>query len=236
MRPLTNELPKPLVKINGRPLLDYTIAHLMNAGISKVVLNTHYHHEKLQNWALEKVASTPPLSLTLHHEETLLDTGGGLKNVIEKDKYRSPFFMINGDAFWENSAEGQTLAQMAAEWIEGRSPLQLLLQDKNSMQLTQGSGDYWLDENGKPHRAKDKDGDYMFAGLRITRPDILEYAPQDKEIFSFLACMDGAEEAGTLSAHIHKGAWHHISTPEDVQTLNTHLQNAANIEAERCAV
>jgi MurNAc alpha-1-phosphate uridylyltransferase len=237
MRPLTDSVPKPLVEINGRPLLDYTIDHLMRAGITDIVLNTHYLHKTLQNWAMDKTAAIASLTLTLYHEETLLDTGGGLQHVLEQEKRTAPFFMINGDAFWENSANGDTLSQMMEQWAAEQAQLQLLLQEKSSMKLTQASGDYHILKDGqKPKRAKDKDGDYMFAGVRIAHPDIIKYAPETKDIFSFLCCMDGAESEGLLSAHIHQGAWHHISTPQDVKAVSAHLENAANLALERQAV
>ena len=75
----------------------------------------------------------------------------------------------------------------------------------------------------------------MFTGIRITRPDILDFAPPEN-IFSFLACMDGAEQKSALSALVHCGAWHHISTPADVEAVESHLKNAAFKEQERQAV
>lgn len=235
MRPLTDTMPKPLVEINGRPIIDYTIDHLMAAGITDIVLNTHYLPEKLENWAQKRAACTPPLRLTLYHEETLLDTGGALQNILTKDKRTSPFYMINGDALWENASNSNSLKQMSDKWQSTECDLLLLLQDTDDMILTHGNGDYTLVKDNTPKRTKDSSGHYMFTGMRIATPQILKYAPK-ADIFSFLACMDGAETAGRLTALIHSGIWHHISTVDDVDSVSAHLKNAAKLIPEKQAI
>ena len=94
----------------------------------------------------------------------------------------------------------------------------LLLQHKNLMNLTIGVGDYHLDADGKAKRAKEKDGEYMFAGIRIIHPRVFDNTPQGA--FSFLTLMDKAQQNGRLYGLVHDGEWHHISTPEELERVD----------------
>src|SRR5262245_21161131 len=76
LRPLTDELPKPLVWVGDRPLLAHVLGHLVAAGVTEAVLNTHHHPEA---FTPERVASLP-LPIAVVHEPDLLGTAGGLAN------------------------------------------------------------------------------------------------------------------------------------------------------------
>jgi mannose-1-phosphate guanylyltransferase len=73
--PLTNNLPKCLVEINGRPILDIWIVNLLNSGIKEILVNTHYMADKVESYIKNKSYSE---SITLTHENKLLGTAGTL--------------------------------------------------------------------------------------------------------------------------------------------------------------
>lgn len=234
MRDLTQNCPKPLITINNRTLLDYIVDHLLDVGITDIVLNTHYLHDQIEEWANNRTAQTPALKLTLYYEEELLDTGGGIASVLAQTPERQDksFFMINGDAFWLNhSAQHKTLDQMITQWVDGDAQLLLLLEDVKKMVLTQGIGDYNI-VDGQPKRSKDKSGPYMFTGVRIVHPTLLQ--PLNIRPHSFLNYMDLAENQGSLEGFIDRGEWHHISTPEDVQTVNDNITKAISSSDDHC--
>jgi NDP-sugar pyrophosphorylase family protein len=94
LRPLTDEVPKPLIPIFGKPLLTFALDHLISAGVNRFVINTHRYPEVFQSFfASREYAGFP---VTLVHEPELLGTGGGIKNVesLLGDK---PFIAYSGD-------------------------------------------------------------------------------------------------------------------------------------------
>jgi len=212
MKPLTETLPKPLVKLQGRPLLDYVLDHLKMAGLSRVVVNSHHHAEVLHKFLL----SRSDLVLVPSYEEILLETGGGVKKALSL-LGADPFYMINGDAFWTNGSSGNALLALAKVFDSEKMDVLLLLISLERMVLTEGVGDYDLLPDGRLHRSHSKSGKFMFTGIRICHPRALRDTPEGP--FSFLQVMDGAEQEGKLFGLVHDGAWHHISTPEDLQRV-----------------
>lgn len=215
LRPYTDSVPKPLVPVAGRPIIDHALDKLAATGVSQVTVNTHYLAPLLRAH-LERRTTDP--TITLSQEDELLDTGGAIKKVLSTmgDK---PFYVIAGDALWTDGPSQPALERLAQSWDPDKMDILLLLQPLKNMTLTQGVGDYDIDENGRAVRRKDKSGTYMWTNLRINKPEIFHDAPAGS--FSFLELLDKAEEAGRLYALIHDGVWHHISTPADLERVNT---------------
>ncbi len=230
MRPLTDGRPKPMVEVCGHPILTHIFDHLKAGGIHDIVLNTHYKHSVIEDW-LHSGAVDNALSVTAIYEPDLLDTGGGVQSAATRlGRLDEAFVMVNGDAFWVNAPSGSTnqstLQALCDQWDDTTMDILLLLQPVASMALTGGSGDYAMTQNGgnkepRPVRLSSKDGDLMFAGVRIVHPRVFEGRSIGK--YSFLELMDAAEKKGRLAAHIHKGDWHHLSTPQDVKNVSAAL-------------
>lgn len=216
LRPYTDTMPKPMVPVNGRPILDHTIEKLEKEGVENITINLNYLGDRIENHLKDRQFPTFHLS----KETELLDTGGGVKLALST-MGNKPFYLINGDAFWTDLPEKTALANLANKWNPDIMDILLLLQPVESMILTEGIGDYDLDENGKALRSTDKTGKYMFAGIRITKPEIFDNTPEDA--FSFLQLMDEAQKKGRLYGLVHDGAWHHISTPGDLERVNDAL-------------
>lgn len=216
LRPWTDTMPKPMVPVAGRSIIDHTLAKLDEAGVTDVMVNLHHLSEVLETH-LKKI-SRPHISYS--HEDELLNTGGGVKKVLPFFEQR-PFYLINGDAFWTEGESGAALERLCAAWDPDKMDILLLLQPVDAMTLTQGVGDYTLETDGKAKRSHEKTGPYMFAGIRIAVPSILE--PFREDCFSFLSVMDEAEARGRLYGLVHDGAWHHISTAQDLERVNEAL-------------
>lgn len=212
MKPLTDTLPKPLVKLQGRPLLDYVLDHLKKSGVSRIVVNLHHHAEVLQKF----LSSRSDLVLVPSYEEILLETGGGVKKALPL-LGEDPFYMINGDAFWTDGPSGNTLLALAKAFDSEKMDVLLLLIPLERMILTEGVGDYDLLPDGRLRRSLNKSGKFMFTGIRISHPRALRDTPEGP--FSFLQVMDRAEREGRLFGLVHDGVWHHISTPNDLRRV-----------------
>ena len=212
LRPYTNDTPKPLVKVNGQTLLDRTLDHLKSVGVNEIILNSHYLPEQIKN----TVAKRSEFKSHISFEEELLDTGGGIKNMLQH--FDDAFYILSGDGLWNNAPGQNTLQAMADAWDHDNMDILILLQPVASMDLTKGVGDYDLDEEDLPVRSLDQSGQYMFTSMRINHPRIFEHTSDGA--FSYLQLLDKAQSEGRLHALIHDGDWHHISTPEDLESVD----------------
>ncbi len=213
LKPWTDTMPKPMVPVNSVPIIGHTLQKLEKAGVSDVMVNLHHLPDVLETY-LQKI-QRPHIHYS--HEDALLDTGGGIQKVLPFFEGQD-FYMINGDALWIEGPGGPALDRLAAAWDPARMDILLLLQPVGQMTLTGGVGDYDISIDGRAKRRADKGGTHMFAGVRITTPLIF-----DREIgdtYSFLELMDRAEAANRLYGLVHDGAWHHISTPDDLDRVN----------------
>lgn len=94
LRPITNNIPKCLVPINGKPLLQYWLENLSKAGVTEFIVNTHYFSEKVEEFVKNSIYRD---KIKLVYEKELLNTGGTLlhnKNLFDKDE---PFLLIHAD-------------------------------------------------------------------------------------------------------------------------------------------
>ena len=222
LRPYTDTMPKPMVSVIGKPIIDHILDKLVDAGITHVTVNLHYMGDILK----EHLSDRADIHITLSEETGLLDTGGGVKNALSTlgDK---PFFIINGDAFW---SEGKTdiFSRLSSQWQDDDMDILLALQPIERMTLTKGVGDYHLSDQKHASRDTSQKGNMMFAGIRLCHPRIFEKTSDTA--FSFLELMDKAESNNRLYGIEHLGDWHHISTPEELDRVNATLQGEATDE------
>lgn len=216
LRPHTNNKPKPMVCVHDKPIIHHILDKLVDENIQNVTINTSYLGHVIEDYLGTQI--TPPLYFS--HEDELLETGGGVKKALHTMKDQ-PFFLINGDAFWvDPSTQDTALKQLIQTWDESAMDILLLLQPVDRMKLTQGVGDYHMSKTGQLTRAEKSSGDYMFTGIRIVHPRVFNDTPDG--FFSFLECMDKAQGNSKLFGVSYNGDWHHISTPEDLENVNSH--------------
>lgn len=217
LRPYTDTAPKPLVPVGGRPIIDYALDRLAEAGITNIAVNLHYRAEQLQSHLGSRVRTV--------YEDVLLDTGGGMKNVLSL-LGSDPFFAVSGDSIWTDAPGAPTaLERMAAAWDDAKMDMLLLLQPLSRMTLTEGKGDYDVSPDGWAVRSRDKSGAYMWTSVRLCHPRLFDDTPDGP--FSFLTLMDRAEKSGRLFGLVHEGDWHHISTPADLERVDHALRGGA---------
>ncbi len=131
--------------------------------------------------------------------------------------FKKPFYVLAGDSVWEDQGTN-ALEALARAWNPEQMDILILLQPVSTMKLTHGVGDYTLDENGQAKRSLNQSGEYMFTSIRINAPHIFD--GYNATPFSYLELLDKAEQQGRLFGLVHKGIWHHISTPEDLEKVN----------------
>lgn len=223
LRPYTDHCPKPMVAVGGRSLIAHSLDKLEQSGVKDVVVNLHYKADMLEN----HLAGCRSPAIHFSYEKDLLDTGGGIKKALAHFDGQ-PFFVLSGDAFWEDRDETNALASLSAAWEPEKMDILMLLQPVRTMRLTRGVGDYDLAETGRAVRSLDQTGAFMFTSLRLNHPRIFDGAPQGA--FSYLDLMDRAQKAGRLYGLVYEGAWHHISTPEDLDSVRASFEQEPDQE------
>lgn len=212
MRPLTDERPKPMIEVHGQSLIMHAIDQLKEAGITDILVNTHYLGDVLAN----HLKARSDVQIHISHEDEILETGGGIKNALEFFGGED-FFVLSGDGLWIDHENQSCIKDMIKAWDPEKMDILMLLQPTETMTLTKGVGDYHLDNHGRAVRALDQSGTHMFTSMRINRASIFDNSPDG--YFSYLKLMDEAQEKSRLYGLINQGMWHHISTPEDLASV-----------------
>jgi MurNAc alpha-1-phosphate uridylyltransferase len=217
LRPVTETLPKPLIEINGRTLLDHAIDRLVLVGVERVVVNLH--HKAAMVAAQLSRRATPRVEIS--EEPELLDTGGGIKRALPL--LGEAFFAVNSDVFWLDGKD-HALLRLASGFDPDHMDAILLLQRTVTAVGYEGSGDYFLDAFGKPRRRREHEvAPYLFGGIQLLHRRLFDGVPE--RTFSLVRLFDRAEEAGRLRAIVHDGEWYHIGTPEGLAATRERLSS-----------
>jgi N-acetyl-alpha-D-muramate 1-phosphate uridylyltransferase len=215
LRPLTEALPKPLIELNGRPLIDHAIDRLALAGVEHVVVNTHH----LVAMLAEHLAGRGHPQIEISEESQLLETGGGVAQALPS--LGEAFFVINGDVFWLDGKEA-ALLRLARAFDPNSTDAVLLLQRTVTAVGYEGSGDYMLDPVGRPRRRREREiAPYLFAGIQLLHRRLFDGVTD--RVFSLVRLFDRAERAGRLHAIVHDGEWYHIGTPAGLEATRARL-------------
>jgi MurNAc alpha-1-phosphate uridylyltransferase len=217
LRPVTDTIPKPLIEINGRTLLDYAIDRLALVGVETVIVNVHY---KAAMVAAQLARRDHP-RIEISHEPDLLDTGGGVARALPL--LDDVFFVVNSDVFWLDDKD-PALQRLATAFDPERMDAILLLQRTVTAVGYDGSGDYLIDASGYPHRRGERAvAPFLFAGLQLLHSRV--FAGISDRVFSLVRIFDRAEEAGRLQAIVHDGEWYHIGTPQGLAATREQLSS-----------
>lgn len=208
MRPLTDDKPKPMVPLAGRPLIDHVLDRLAAAGITRAVVNVHYKAEVLLAHLSSREA--PRIAVSDERAE-LLETGGGVvkARALIGD---APFLVHNSDTVWLEHGVAN-LDRLIGAWDRLRMDSLLLLAERTRSIGYDGAGDFELAADGRvSRRQKGQATPFVFAGVSIAHPRLIEGAPAGA--FSLNLLWDRAIAAGRLYGVVLDGLWMHVGTPE----------------------
>ncbi|WP_118857296.1 nucleotidyltransferase family protein [Sphingomonas mesophila] len=218
MRPLTDDRPKPMVELAGRPLIDHVLDRLRAAGVGKIVVNVHYLPEVLEAH-LER--SVSDLDVTISDERgVLLETGGGLVKaapLIGCD----PFLVVNSDNFWVDGP-ADALKLLASGWDDKRMDALLLLVPHARAGNHNGQGDFHMDRFGRlRRRGQARVAPYVFTGIQMIAKRLLDGAPEGA--FSTNILWDKAIAAGRCFGTVHQGLWFDVGSPRALKATERAL-------------
>lgn len=218
MRPITNTMPKPLVKIAGKPLIDYALDTLTEAGCETAVVNVHYFAEQME----AHLAAYEGMRILISDERAeLLNSGGGLAKGL-KLLPDTDVFVMNADLFWvgEKAGEASNLERLAGFFDAGTMDMAMLCVRLEDTTGHDGKVDFAMDEAGRLTRYRPVDGKMpdgqgvVYAGAIAMRSDLLADAPEGA--FNLNIYFDRAIAANRLYGLILDGHWVTAGTPEAI--------------------
>lgn len=217
MQPLTDRIPKPLVTLGGRNLLDRVLDRLAEAGIERAVVNVHHFADQIE--AHLKTRTAPAIAIS-DERGALLETGGGVLKALPV-LGPGPFMVHNSDSVWIESVRSNLSLLMDA-WAPKRMDGLLLLVRRDSSIGYGGRGDYHLHTSGRLKRkGVGEETPYVFAGVSILKPQLFDGVTE--QAFSLVRIFDRASARNALYGMVLEGTWMHVGTPEALIEAESHL-------------
>jgi len=210
MHPLTDRMPKPLVAVAGKPLIDHVLDRLAEAGVERAVINVHHFAEQIEKHLASR---TKPKIVISDERGSLLGTGGGVVKALSH-LGDAPFFHINSDTIWIDSVK-PNLARLAAAFDAVAMDALLLLAPSTGSIGYAGRGDYAMAADGRLRRRAEREvAPFVFAGAAILSPALFVGAPTGE--FRLTQLFDRAAAAGRLHGLRLEGLWMHVGTLEAI--------------------
>jgi len=210
MRPLTDTLPKPLVKVAGKALIDYGLDRLAEVGVEHAVVNVHYLAGQIERHLAQRTRPT----ITISDERgLLLGTGGGVVKALPL-LGGEPFFLLNSDTIWLDGGAPNLRRLAAAFDPAGMDALLLLAPAAGSLGYA-GPGDFFMAGDGRLRaRGKDERAPHVYAGAAILSPALFKGAPAGE--FSLTDLFMRAAGQDRLHGLSLDGRWMHVGTPDAI--------------------
>jgi N-acetyl-alpha-D-muramate 1-phosphate uridylyltransferase len=217
MRPVTERLPKPLIGVAGRPLIDHAIDNLEACGVERVVINLHHLGDLIRR----HLARRKRPRILFSEEPEILETGGGVAKALPL--LADPFFLVvNSDIVWLDGPQ-PALRRLAAAWNPKTMDGLLLLHPTVSAFGYEGPGDFCLDPFGLIDQRPEREiSPYLFTGIQVLHRRLFEGAPSGA--FGLRLLYDRAIAARRLHGLVHDGEWFHAGSPEGMALAETYFQ------------
>ncbi len=214
MGALTKNCPKPLIKVANKPLISYSLQLARDAGLRRIVVNSHYHAEQLETYLsghsdITVVRETPDI----------LETGGGLRNALPQLN-SNPVFTLNSDMIWTGE---NPLTALVKGWDPAKMDALLMLIPTQNIEQNTSPGDFYLDNAGRIDWRGDRPtAPFMYTGAQIIKTDLLRSFEQ--KCFSLTAVWDRMIQARRAFGLVHSGGWVDIGQPERIGVAEATLQ------------
>ncbi len=212
MRPLTDDKPKPMVPVAGRPLIDHVLDRLADAGVAQAIVNVHYLADVLEQHL--KARTAKPAIIISDERNEVLGTGGGVVKALPL-LGDAPFLHLNSDTIWIDGTR-PNLDRLIEAFDPDTMDALLLLAPVSTSIGYDGRGDYTMGADGRlTYRQEGTVVPFVFAGAAILSPALFRDAPQGE--FALTVLFDRAIEAGRLFGLRLDGVWMHVGTPEAIR-------------------
>lgn len=211
MRPITNHIPKPLVEIGGRTMLDHMLDRLAEGGVTRAIVNVHHLADQIETHLNGR---TRPQIVISDERAKLLDQGGGIRKVLPLIG-DADFFICNTDAVWLEGPHS-TIAAMREAWRPDEMDILLLVAATSGSVGVDWPGDFHMAPDGRlTKRAEREVSAFVYAGVGIVKASLFKDAQGD--VFRLAPYFFRAAEAGRLRGLRLNGQWLHVGTPEAIE-------------------
>ena len=223
MRPLTDRLPKPLLEVGGRSLIEWHLLALARAGITDIVVNLSWQGARIP----EALGDGARLGVSLRYSDegpVALETGGGIFRALPL-LGEGPFLVVNGDVWtdFDFAQRPVPAADALAALVMVPNPPQHPRGDFALLPRADGEADLItdpvaLDAAGAPPR-------HTYSGIGVYRPEFFEGCVDGR--FPLLPLLRRAGAAGRLRGLLYQGLWSDVGTPERLRELDDRLAGGA---------
>jgi N-acetyl-alpha-D-muramate 1-phosphate uridylyltransferase len=221
MRPFTGQIPKPLVRVGGKALLDYSLDRLAEQRVERAVVNVHHMADQIERHLASR--TSPPIAISDERSELLGTAGGVIKALPQLGD--DPFYHVNSDTIWIDGVT-PNLARLAAGFDAAAMDALLLLAPSTSSIGYAGRGDFFMAADGRLARRGEREiVPFVYAGAAILTPAFLAGVAPGPSSMSPL--FDRSAAAGRLFGLRLEGIWMHVGTPEAVKAAEAAILTSA---------
>lgn len=217
LRPLTDDIPKPLLQVAGKPLIDWTLDQLEQADIDDIYINAYYRSEKLRAHVEQRERSR----IHFIAEEELMGAGGAIQSTIPQ-LGPDPFFVLNSNIIWINKGRS-AFERLADYWDNDKMDILTLIVDKATLPWFKGKGDFSVEDTDYRLRrlSSGQESPIVGTGIYLIHPRAFKEMPDGA--FPLTVVLDEASRNGRLFGLKHQGEWYGITTVHDYQNVNRAL-------------
>ena len=218
MRPLTDHIPKPLLKIGNKTLIECHIENLAKAGIKKIIINHAYLGEKIE--ATLKDGSDYGVQIQYSREDTALETGGGILKALPLliDQDEQDFIVVNSDIWTEYDFK---------ELLKPMVGLAHLVLVQNPTYHPQG--DFALVDNLVKNPTQNPTV-CTFSGISVLNAKLFTEVDSGVKTFPLAPLLRKACDQNLVTGELYQGQWWDIGTPERLHMLNSFLSTKTDVK------
>ena len=220
MAPASTVLPKPLIPLGGKALIDHVLDRHVDARIARTIVNVHHKADLIE--AHLRGRCMPRIEIS-DERDGLLDTGGGVKRALPR-LGSGPFLIHNSDSVWIEGV-GSNLGRLFAAWDDDCMDCLMLLALASQSLGYQGRGDFAFEADGRVRRRVEQEMvPFAFTGVSLAHPRLFAGSPEGP--FSLNAVWDTAIAAGRAYGMRMEGTWMHVGTPDALAQAEQSLAEA----------
>jgi N-acetyl-alpha-D-muramate 1-phosphate uridylyltransferase len=210
MRPITETLPKPLVKVGGRALIDHSLDRLAESGVERAIVNVHWLADQIETHLAKRRA---PKIFISDERSQLLDQGGGIKRALPMIG-ADPFLICNTDAFWIEGPRSN-IARLARTFDSDAMDILLMVVAGAGAVGVDWPGDFAMSHDGRLQpRDPRRVAPFVYTGVGIVKPQLFESETADA--FRLAPLFHVAAAEGRLYGVRLDGLWVHVGRPETI--------------------
>ena len=220
MRPMTETLPKPLVEVHGRALIDYCLDRLAENGVERAIVNVHWLADQIEAHLAKRRA---PKIVISDERSKLLDQGGGIKRALPLIG-DEPFLICNTDAFWIEGPRSN-ITRLARSFDPETMDILLLVAAGAGAVGVDWPGDFIMTHDGRLQPREPRHvAPFVYTGVGIVKPQL--FARETADVFRLAPFFHAAAAKGRLYGVRLDGLWVHVGRPESIAEAEVAIERS----------